>query len=404
MAVLHTVAEMQGLYGPFTMSERVVQKIWLQQDFAASRATLSDGQPVEIFFPGSWNLLGGPDFKQARIRLGGREVTGDVEVHFEAADWTAHGHAANPAYADVVLHVLLFPPPLRGRPQRRADGSVIPALVLLPLLHRDLEEYAADDALEEITARDDWRRLEELANLPVEEIRARLRELALRRWRRKVAYGQVRLARAGWEEAAHGAALEILGYRHNRVPMAAVAERWPLASWRGGVALDAVLRSVQGWKLQGTRPANRPAARLAQYQAWVHAVPDWPSALRDAVIADGLGRRALAATERPLATREFRRREQLGHWRRRFAEQTGGAVGGPRLDTLVCDGFLPLLAATAGDFGLFEVWFNWFTGDVPDQIRRGLSKLRVADSPAQPLCHGYAQGLLGWLIEQEART
>jgi len=27
------VAEMQGLYGPFTIAERVVQKIWLRGDF-----------------------------------------------------------------------------------------------------------------------------------------------------------------------------------------------------------------------------------------------------------------------------------------------------------------------------------------------------------------------------------
>src|SRR5688572_30260571 len=105
----HAVAELQGLYGPFTMHEKIVQKIWLQGEFDARRAQLLDGRPLEIISPGKWNLLGGPDFFGARLRIDGRDVHGDVEIHFHAADWMAHGHAANPSYANVVLHVVLFP-------------------------------------------------------------------------------------------------------------------------------------------------------------------------------------------------------------------------------------------------------------------------------------------------------
>ncbi|WP_415910490.1 DUF2851 family protein [Oleiharenicola sp. Vm1] len=274
-----SVAEMQGLYGPFTMHERVVQKIWLQQDFAGAKAALADGRALEIVSPGRWNLLGGPDFRHARLRVDGREVCGDVEVHFHAQDWTAHGHAENPAYDGVVLHVLLFPPPPGARTQRRRDGAEIPALVLLPLLHRDLEEYAADDALEVLTARDEWRRLEALANLPLAELRARLQERAERRWRTKVASARQRVAKLGFEGAAHHAALEILGYRHNRVPMLAAAERWPLAAWRDGLAADAALAAVTGWQHHGVRPANHPRARLAQYRQWTARVPNWPQRL-----------------------------------------------------------------------------------------------------------------------------
>jgi len=42
--IFNYVAELQGLYGPFTMAERVVQKIWLREDFARDRATLTDGR------------------------------------------------------------------------------------------------------------------------------------------------------------------------------------------------------------------------------------------------------------------------------------------------------------------------------------------------------------------------
>jgi len=41
---------------------------------------------------------------------------------------------------------------------------------------------------------------------------------------------------------------------------------------------------------------------------------------------------------------------------------------------------------------------------VPDQIRRMMPKLGISDGQMQPLCHGYARGLLGWFLECEARA
>ncbi|MBI5425727.1 MAG: DUF2851 family protein [Opitutae bacterium] len=403
MAPLHSsVAEMQGLYGPFTMHERVVQKIWLQQDFAAARAKLVDGRALDIVFPGRWNLLGGPDFRTAQLRIDGHEIVGDVEVHFHARDWRAHGHAENAAYAEVVLHVLLFPPESGEPPQRRADGTGIPALVLLPLLHRDLEEYAADDALEALTARDEWRRLEELANLPPDVLRARLAELAHQRWNAKVATARQRIARLGFDAAAHHTALEILGYRHNRVPMLATAERWGIDDWRAGEddRVVAALASVHGWQTHGVRPANHPRTRLAQYREWVARVPDWPRRL-----AEWGGALPVLAFGPDVTTAHARRagvfrvlHEQLSR------DVMADAVSGPRFDTLVCDGFLPLLAASDERPGLDEFWFHWFAGDLPDAVRRGLKRLAVTGTRDWPLSHGAAQGLLGWLIDREYRA
>lgn len=397
-----SVAEMQGLYGPFTMHERVVQKIWLQQDFATRAARLVDGRALEIVLPGRWNLLGGPDFKHAQLRIDGRDVFGDVEVHFHARDWTSHGHADNSAYAEVALHVLLFPPSLGARAQRRADGTEIPALVLLPLLHRDLEEYAADDALEALTARDEWRRLEELANRPRDALRLELRSLAGKRWKAKIASARQRVAKLGFGGAAHHTALEILGYRHNRVPMLATAERWPLAVWQHVQLTDAALRSVGGWQTHGVRPANHPRTRLAQYQQWSTRVPDWPGNLARwgrAVTAKS------AASSLAESTAQVRRTATFSALREQLSREVGAdVVTGPRFETLVCDGFLPLLAAEAApaDASYFEgLWFHWFAGDLPDVVRRGLRKLGMTGARDHPLCHGVAQGLLAWLIEHE---
>ena len=69
------------------------------------------GQSIEILSPGQWNREPGPDFVGAKLRLDGAEREGDIELDREAADWERHGHATNPAYGKVVLHVFFS----RGR-------------------------------------------------------------------------------------------------------------------------------------------------------------------------------------------------------------------------------------------------------------------------------------------------
>jgi hypothetical protein len=396
-AVRPGVEEMQGLYGPFTLTERVLQRIWLRQDFAADRAELNDGRALAVEHPGRWNLLGGPDFLGARLRFAGRAVDGDVEVHFRVRDWRAHGHAANPAFGRVGLHVLLHPPDPEEAPARRADGEAIPSVALLPLLHRSLEEYAADDALEALTARDAWRRFEELAVLPDEVRRRTLAAHAADRWARKVGYARRRIDRLGWEAAAHQTALEILGYRRNRVPMLAAAEHFPLPGWRSPETPDAAWRGVFGWRRDGVRPANRPETRLAQYGAWVRTRPDWPEDLK-----------AWAQNLPPGgggwvgSTREFRRTPEWGSARGALAELCGGVVGGTRFDTLVCDGLLPMAAAGAGRPDLDRFWHHWPVGDLPDAVVAGLRRLGPAGVGREPRAHGFGQGLIGWLLERGA--
>jgi hypothetical protein len=393
------VAEMPGLYGPFTMAERVLQKIWLQRDFDLSRAGLVDGRKLAVRSTGKWNLLGGPDFRGARLLFGEQEVSGDIEVHFHAADWRAHGHATDPAYAGVVLHVVLFPLSRGEKPATMRDGRELPTLILLPLIHRGLEEYASDDALETLTARDEWRHFAELAARPVENLKELLRENAQKRWRQKVHFAKIRLGKLGWNGAAHHTALEILGYRQNRAAMLAVAEKYPLECWVS--ALDPRVAFAQGgtfWQLQGVRPANHPLTRLQQYRRWVDACPDWPERVAQLVAA--------LPGDDPLPDETKLARKSFGLMDRRkivVRDLLGGAIGGTRVDNLVCDGFLPLLAAGSAD-GCFALWFNWFLGDLPGQVRRTLPKLGVAGSRGQPLCHGYAQGLLGWLIDHDARA
>jgi hypothetical protein len=391
------VAEIQGLYGPFTFTERLLQKIWLRGEFDAMHAVAEDGRPLRIAHPGRWNLLGGPDFRQARLLLGGEDLTGDVELHLHASDWAAHAHAMDHAYTQVILHVVLFPP-VPGEQARRADGRPIPTLVLLPLLLHDLEEYAAEEAVEMLANRTDWRAAEELARLPIVEVRAMLFKQAEERWRQKVRFARRRLARLGWTEACHHTVLEILGYRFNRAPMLKTAARAPLAAWIGGAVDVASLFAAEGssWALQGVRPANHPRVRLEQYASWTRARPDWPERLTR--LGEALAVRSL---EGGLPTSSARRRIGLPGLRLRIASEiVADAVSGSRLDNLVCDGFLPLLTARI-ERELFPLWFHWLVGDLSPRLHLVLKSLAVFDGHVQPACHGLAQGLLGWMLARE---
>jgi hypothetical protein len=390
------VAEIQGLYGAFSFPEKLLQKIWLRGEFDRATARTTDGRQVRILSPGKWNLLGGPDFRGARLALGdGPAIDGDVEVHLRASDWEAHGHARDRAYDGVVLHVVLFPSE-GGRTTLGAGGRAIPTLALLPLLHHDLEEYAAEEAVEVLANRPFARVVEDLAALPPAELSNLLRRHADRRWRQKVHFARLRVQRLGWDAACHHAALEILGFRFNRAPMLRIAGRIPLENWAKGTANpdEFFASEAEGWALQGVRPANHPRTRLRQYAAWTRARADWPARLS-----------ALASTIPELdaggGTREARKSGGLAKLRERIANEIcGGALGGTRLENLLCDGLLPLLATTSTR-KLDGTWFHWFAGDLPPFAVRALRQLGVFDARAQPACHGFAQGALGFAIERE---
>jgi hypothetical protein len=323
------VAEVQGLYGPFSFPEKLLQKIWLRGDFARVAAT-TDGRRVRVLHPGKWNLLGGPDFSGARLQFDDAPpVTGEVELHLHATDWTAHAHARDRAYNGVVLHVVLFPPPA-GHVTRAADGRPIPVLALLPLLHHDLEEFAAEEAVETLAGRTAARIPEALATLDVAALAALLREHAAARWRLKVHFARLRVQRLGWEAACHHAALEILGYRFNRAPMLHVASRWPLAEWARGAVDAAAVFSSEGsaWSLAGVRPANHPRARLRQYAAWARARPDWPAQLGALAPGRRVSRRARTDRARSVRRRPWRHAARQSRVRRFPAAARGADAGG----------------------------------------------------------------------------
>lgn len=70
-----------------------------------SPLTTSDGQEVEVIDVGLSNTNAGPDFFNAKVRIGDKLWAGNVEIHLSSGDWYKHGHQLDKSYNSVILHV-----------------------------------------------------------------------------------------------------------------------------------------------------------------------------------------------------------------------------------------------------------------------------------------------------------
>lgn len=88
------------------MSEELLHYIWQQKLFNATHLTTTAGEPLAVLHSGIRNADAGPDFTQARIRIGDDLLAGSIEIHVHASDWNKHNHQHDQAYSTVILHVV----------------------------------------------------------------------------------------------------------------------------------------------------------------------------------------------------------------------------------------------------------------------------------------------------------
>ena len=109
------------------MSEAFLHYIWQFQYFDKNELQTTSGDPIQIFNPGNRNSHAGPDFQNARMKIGEMEWIGSAEIHVQASGWSDHKHDRDPSYENVVLHVVWK----NDKIIRRSDGSQLPTLELL---------------------------------------------------------------------------------------------------------------------------------------------------------------------------------------------------------------------------------------------------------------------------------
>jgi hypothetical protein len=307
----------------------------------------ADERAIHVLHPGFASAEGGPDFRGAVIQIGDDAArSGDVEVDLRASGWRAHGHDRNPAFQNVILHVVWDEPKPAGK---------TPAVLSLknsldaPLAELGLWlETESPQALPENLRGQCSRPLRELSEPRMTEL---LHAAARVRFQAKAAQFHARARHAGWEQALWEGLFRALGYKHNVWPMQNLAEsrlRW-LRDTDTAFGLQARLLGISGllpaeltrlrpagrgfgsasprppaggddfvrklwdcwwrereefsecilprvvWKFHGLRPANHPQRRLALAARWLASgnliaeLENWCTAdLPDAALPDSL--------------------------------------------------------------------------------------------------------------------
>ena len=87
------------------MDERFLHHIWKFQKLKGKLRS-TDGQELIVLKQGNHNHNSGPDFEEARVKIGTLEWAGKVEIHINSSDWNAHNHQDDKAYESVILHVV----------------------------------------------------------------------------------------------------------------------------------------------------------------------------------------------------------------------------------------------------------------------------------------------------------
>lgn len=289
--------------------EQLLQSVWQQQRLLRDQLKTLDGLVVRVLHPGFKNYEAGPDFRGAMVRIGdGPICTGDVEIDLRAGGWHAHGHDRNPAFKNVVLHVIWD--------GKKSAAGGIPTLVLRGMLDASLDDLTSAfgrDSLKPLPADLQGQCCAPLRELPPDSLTRLLHQSAQNRWEGKANHFQARARQVGWEQTLWEGLFRALGYKQNVWPMQSLAElrsHWlslpctpqacqarlfgisgllPSELTRNHAGADDYLRRIWDqwwrereqfneqllprdlWRFNSLRPANHPQRRLALAAHWLAA-------------------------------------------------------------------------------------------------------------------------------------
>lgn len=86
-------------------NENLLHYVWKYKLYVPDGLATTDGQPIEIIDTGTHNTDAGPDFFNAKIKIGDTVWAGNVEIHRSSDEWEKHKHHQDKAYNSVVLHL-----------------------------------------------------------------------------------------------------------------------------------------------------------------------------------------------------------------------------------------------------------------------------------------------------------
>ncbi len=119
-----------GIY----MKEDFLHYIWQNGFFKHQELFTSNNERLKINKRGMHNTNAGPDFLNAQLYIDDILWAGHIEIHKYASDWYAHGHEKDPAYDNVILHIVYED----NMPVYNSNNVQIPTLELSKFVPKDI--------------------------------------------------------------------------------------------------------------------------------------------------------------------------------------------------------------------------------------------------------------------------
>ena len=282
------------------MPEIVLHYIWERCLWAGYEQKTTEGETVEILSVGEHNHDAGPDYSHARVKIDGKEWIGNIEIHVCSSDWTKHRHHLDPAYDNVILHVVRT----ADKPVWNAKGELVPQCELNYPLDKDYlsDLFAAAQQMDSAVGRIGC--AEQLLREP---------GLITEGWRKTLLYKRLEckresimrlleITKGSWEHALYISLARNFGFHTNSLPFEQLAINTPLSclqKHRNSLfQLTALLIGQAGligddkelqkeydflrvkfglepmdgsiWKHARMRPQNSPELRIRQFAQLLH--------------------------------------------------------------------------------------------------------------------------------------
>jgi hypothetical protein len=286
------------------MHESFLHYLWQMQYFDKRDLVTTSGEKVEIFSQGFLNTNAGPDFSNARIKIGAIGWVGTVEIHVNSSQWFEHHHERDRAYDNVILHLVWK----HDREILRCDKTILPTLEIRsrvdPSLIRTYQQLISSSfsipCKKSLSAVSDITRFSMFDKALLQRIERKASDVI-------ALYGQ---NNNDWEETFYQLLAKSFGFRLNGDPFMQLASLLPLKFLRrhgnnleqieallfgqagfldrrkgdsyylklkrehGVLALKYSLAdkkmSRSQWKFHRLRPANFPPLRLAQFSSLLY--------------------------------------------------------------------------------------------------------------------------------------
>lgn len=204
------------------MTEDFLHYIWKYKLYNATQLITTSGEPIVIHKAGEHNTNAGPDFFNAKLKIGDTLWAGNIELHVKSSDWEKHNHTNDKLYDSIILHVVH----VDDKPIQRLNGEIVATLELKGKFDESVfEKYLA------LQKSKDWIPCaKQVKNVDSFILNTWLERLAVERLERKATEVKqlLQLNKNNWEETFYQSIAKSFGFKINALPFELMAKALPL--------------------------------------------------------------------------------------------------------------------------------------------------------------------------------